>query len=656
MSIDRRSLQILANHCAAAADAMAFTLMRTAHSTFVKETEDFSCTLVTPDGLAFASPRSFGAPWYSGIDYGPVLRMIDDYQEGDICITNDPYSGYVATHSPDLHIWKPVFHEGKIACFVVGHIHNTDMGGAVPASLSRSLTEIEQEGIRVPPLKLFRAGVMNEDVAAILRLNVRAPRQNWGDLKAQLASVNIGERKVHEIIRRFGYETFARGIEEILDYAEAQTRKILATVPDGDYFFADFADEDSEGGKPCRIALTVRVLGEEVELDYTGSDPQVASALNMPTGGHVRHPIVMVGLTYVLFTLDPSLLLNAGTLRPARAVLPRGTIVNCESPAAVGMRSLTCMMTQIVTFGAFLQAVPDRLAATSPGGNAILNVRTAGRDGGPVMASIGPVGGGGGGTPVSDGPNGAGGAQAFLKNTPVEINEAEVPIRILRYGLQPDSAGAGRFRGGLSAVMEFQVFSPGTIVTARNRNRSVFSSWGACGGRAGTTSTFLRNPDTPQALSLGNTDIVKCGPGDVIRVVGPGAGGYGNPFTRSPRLVARDVACGFVSVEAARSLYGVAIVEGLIDEDETARLRAAAPAPRDGFDFGAEREAFERIWSVERYAWLTAFLAAQPVSWRHYLKHRLFDLVAEGRHAELDVSAQMARLGEELLAQSGLVA
>ena len=231
MAVDRATLQVLANYCAAAADAMAFTLMRTAHSTFVKETEDFSCTLVSPEGLAFASPRQFGAPWYSGIDYGPALEMIDGYEEGDICITNDPYSGNVATHTPDIHIWKPVFHQGEIVCFAVGHIHNTDVGGAVPASLSRSLTEIEQEGIRVPPLKLVSRGVMNEDVLAILRLNVRAPQQNWGDLKAQIASVNVGERKVHEIVERFGHGAFRDGIHQILDYAEAQTRTPKAVCP-----------------------------------------------------------------------------------------------------------------------------------------------------------------------------------------------------------------------------------------------------------------------------------------------------------------------------------------------------------------------------------------------------------------------------------------
>lgn len=653
MTIDRRTLQILANYCAAAADAMAYTLMKTAYSAFVKETEDFSCTLLTANGMAFANPRTFGAPWYSGIDYSPVIDMIGTYEPGDICITNDPYSGALATHSPDIHIWKPVFYNGEIVCFVAGHIHNTDVGGAVPASLSRSLTEIEQEGIRIPPLKMVSAGKMNEDVARIMRLNVRAPEQNWGDFNAQIASVNIGERKVLEIIERFGVEAFKEGAEAILDYAEEQARGVIEGIPDGDYFFADFSDEDGDSKYPCRVALTLRIRGGNVELDYTGSDPQLASSLNMPTGGRERHPIALVGLTYVLYTLRPDLWLNAGTLRVARAILPKGSVVNCEAPAAVGMRSLTCMVTQIVTFGAFMKALPDRMAVSAPGGNSIMNVKTHDHNGRPVMASIGPVGGGGGGTPFNDGPEGSGGASAFLKNTPIEINEAEVPILFSRYGLQADTAGPGQFRGGLATVMEFEVTTPNTVVTARNRNRSRFSSWGAMGGRAGTLSSFIKNPGTDRAVELGNVDVVPCDPGDVIRVIGPGAGGYGSPYLRDPARVLQDVLCGFVSLEKAASDYGVAVAGDEIDVEGTRALRSKYA---DGvqvtgipvFDFAVAREDFEKIWSEERYAFMTIFLADLPISWRHFIKHRIFAAVERGDFSNQSVSAQMESIFEAL--------
>ncbi|MET4575475.1 hydantoinase B/oxoprolinase family protein [Ottowia thiooxydans] len=644
MAFDKRNLQVLANYCAAAADAMAYTLLRTAYSAFVKETEDFSCTIVTRDGLAFASPRSFGAPWYSGIDYSPVLDMIESYEPGDICITNDSYSGGVATHSPDIHIWKPVFFQGEIVCFVVGHIHNTDVGGAVPASLSRSLTEIVQEGIRVPPLKIMRAGKLNEDVAAIMRLNVRAPRQNWGDFNAQIASVNIGERKILEIIDRFGVDQFKEGAYAILDYAEQQARSVIESVPDGEYFFADFADEDGDSKYPCRVALTLRVKGGAVELDYTGSDPQLASSLNMPTGGRERHPLALVGLTYVLYTLYPGILLNAGTLRVARAVLPRGTVVNCVEPAAVGMRSLTCMLTQIVTFGAFAQALPEKMPVSAPGGNAIMNVKTNDRNDRPVMASIGPVGGGGGGTPFADGPDGMGGSSAFLKNTPVEVNEVEVPIRFLRYGLQPDTAGPGRYRGGLATVMSFEVSSPNTVVTARNRNRSRFNSWGAQGGGVGTLSRFTKNPGTDRAIELGNIDVVACEPGDVIQVIGPGAGGWGNPFERQPHAVLRDVQRGFLSAEKALEQYGVVVADGQIDEQATRQRRAEHQndaAEVALFDFGPNRTAYERIWTPARYALLTEFLSQMPVLWRHFLKHKIFAAVTQEAANDTAMRAEM---------------
>jgi N-methylhydantoinase B len=648
MAIDRRNLKVLANFCSAAADAMAFTLMRTAHSAFVKETEDFSCQIVTREGLAFANPRQFGAPWYSGIDYAPLLSMFDDYAEGDICLTNDPYSGFVATHSPDIHVWKPVFFEGRIACFVVGHIHNTDVGGAVPASLSRSLREIEQEGLRIPPVKLVQNGVINRFVEEMIRVNVRLPDQNLGDLHAQIASLNVGERKIGDIIRRFGLDAFMEGVDQILDYAEAQTRQILSGVPDGDYFFADYADEDAVSGKPCRVALTLKIRGDEVILDYTGSDPQLGSSLNMPTGGRERHPLVMVGLTYVLYTLDNSLLLNAGTLRPARAVLPEGTIVNCTRPAAVGMRSLTCAMTQIVTLGAFVQAIPDLMPAASPGGNAIMNVKTSARNGRPVMASIGPVGGGGGGAPGSDGSDGAGGATGFLRNTPIEISEAEVPIRFLRYGLEADTGAPGRYRGGLSAVMEFEISAPETVVTARNRNRSIMSGWGVNGAQPGTVSRFLRNPGREDEVSLGNTDVVHCGPGDVIRVIGPGAGGYGDPFTRAPELVLADIRKGAVSIKSAADDYGVVLKDRIVDITATAERRAARPISTEIITHGAERKAFEAVWTEERYKNLTDFLASAPIGWRFFLKHRTFEAVDKLKADPRPVAEQMQGIFAEM--------
>jgi N-methylhydantoinase B len=627
-AMDKVTLQVFANHARAAAENMAYTLYRTAHSTFVKETEDFTVQLTDAQGQVVAVPMDLGATWYPGINYGPAQAMIEHYEPGDIGFTNDPYSGYLATHAPDLHMWKPVFHEGEIACFACGHIHNTDMGGAVPASLSRSLTEIHQEGIRFPPMKLYRQGVLNGELLRVMLLNVRKPEQNLGDLKAFVGALNTGERKARAMIEKFGINGFRAGLAGLQDYAEHQAREILRSIPDGTYEFADYADEDSVGGNPCRLALALTIRGDSAILDFTGSDPQLTSALNVPTGGNPRSTLLLVGVYYVLFTLNPQLLLNAGLTRPFTCITPEGTVLNPSFPAAVGMRSLTCARLRSLVFGAFGLAIPDRMPAAPAGTSSIMNVKTVdNRTHETVLAAVNPIVGGAGGMPHRDGTNGSGADGAYLKNSPIEITETEVPIQVVRYGLVPDSGGAGRWRGGLATAMEFRVFAPDTHITARNRDRSRFRPWGILGGHAGAPSGFVLNPGTPGERQLGNTDIVTLQPGDVIRIHSPGGGGRGIPFDREPERVLTDVTQGYISIAAAAAEYGVVITDGRIDAATTERRRAAlrpveSPAH---FDLGPEREAFERVWTSDTYAALTALLARLPVHWRFFVKSRLFE-------------------------------
>jgi N-methylhydantoinase B len=468
---------------------------------------------------------------------------------------------------------------------------------------------------------------LNQSVLDIIATNVRVPEQNWGDLKAQIAAMNTGERKVHDMIAKFGIEVFKEGIDDLLDYAEAKTRDLVRSLPDGDYFFADYMDEDSVGGYPCRIALTLTIDGDGMVFDFTGSDPQLESSINLPTGGDPRHILLMVGMDYILYSLDPSILLNSGMTRVCRCILPQGTIVNPEFPAAVGMRSLTCARVMDVIFGAFVQVVPDRLPACPASGGPIMNVNSVDdRTGRRVVASINPISGGAGGNPVEDGADGSGANSSFLKNTPVEINEAEVPIRILRYGLARDSAGAGRFRGGLATELEFQVFAPNTKITARNRDRSRFSAWGVKGGQAGGPSEFIRNPGRENEINLGNTDILTVDPGDIIYVACGGAGGWGPAWERPADAVALDVARGFVSVQGAARDYGVVLNDSAIDEAATKAQRAAMRGAATGrfFDYGSAREAYEAIWTRENYDALTVGLAALPTHWRFFIKSRVF--------------------------------
>ncbi|MDP6021708.1 MAG: hydantoinase B/oxoprolinase family protein, partial [Alphaproteobacteria bacterium] len=462
----------------------------------------------------------------------------------------------------------------------------------------------------------------------IMLANVRMPEQNWGDLKAQIAAMNTGERRVHEMIAKFGAETFKQGIADLLDYAERQARAILRDLPDGDYVFNDYMDEDVAEGHPCRIALKMTIANDDLLFDFTGSDPQIEGSVNIPTGGEERHVLMMIGLVYVLYSLDTRLFLNAGIARICRCILPSGSVVNPDFPAAVGLRTLSVQRLQAIIFGAFVQAAPDRLPASPASGGPIMNVNAIDNlTGRRVVASIDPITGGSGGNPWGDGTEGSGANSAFLKNTPVEINEAEVPIRILRYGLAADSGGAGKYRGGMATALHFRADAPNTRVTARNRDRTRFTSWGVRGGRSGAPSVFLLNPGTSAEVNLGNTDILRIDPGDEILVVSGGSGGWGDPLTREPVSVLLDVDRGFVSIDAARRDYGVVITDGELDATATAALRGAHADEGDDafFDYGQGRIEFELLWTEANYAALTELLQELPVHWRFFVKHRVFE-------------------------------
>lgn len=639
---DPLNLQVFANHTRAAAENMAYTLQRTAHSAFVKETEDFTVMLVNRRGETFGVPMGLGATWYPGLTYSRAIAMIDDYKPGDVAFTNDPYSCFVATHAPDTHLWKPVFYDGEIIAWTGGHIHNTDMGGAVPASLSRALTEIHQEGIRFPPMKLVNEGVFDEDILKIMTTNVRKPDLNIGDMKALVGALNTGERKILAMVEKFGKQAFLEGTEVLLDHAEAQARDLLRAMPDGTWEFVDYADEDSVEANPCRLKLTLTIRGDEAILDFTGSDPQLGSSLNVPSGGDPRHTMLLVGVYYVLYTLNPKILLNTGLTRPFTCITPKGSVLNPIAPAAVGMRSLTCARLRSVIFGAFCQAVPEKLPAAPAGNNCIVNVMTTDeRNGRTVIAAVNPVVGGGGGMPHRDGTNGSGADAAYLKNTPIEITETEVPIEFVKYGLAKDSGGAGRWRGGLATEMAFRVFSPGSRITARNRDRSFFRPWGTLGGRAAGLSDMVLNPGRDDFQRLGNIDTAVLQPGDVLEIRSAGGGGRGNPVERETWRVARDVARGYVSSEAAERDYGVVIRDGMVDETETEKVRAARTAPTGHFHYGPEREGYEAQWTPEAYDLLTDLLQGLPIHWRFFTKTEIFRRM-KGRVGAEGVAAAFA--------------
>ena len=621
---DRMNLQVLANHARAAAENMGYTLQRTAHSAFVKETEDFTVMLLNRRGDTFAVPMDLGATWYAGLTFGRAIDQISDYKPGDVAFTNDAYSSFVATHTPDTVLWKPVFWQGEIIAFTGGHIHNTDMGGAVPASLSRALTEIHQEGIRFPPMKIVNEGVYDDQILRIMTTNVRKPDLNMGDIKAMVGALTTGERKILAMVEKFGKEAFLAGVDQLLDHAEAQARDVLRSIPDGTWEFTDYADEDSVEANPCRLKLKLTITGDSAVLDFTGSDPQLGSSLNVPTGGDPRHSVLLVAIYYILYTLNPRILLNTGLTRPFTCIAPQGSVLNPVSPAAVGMRSLTCARLRSVIFGGFVQAVPDRLPAAPAGNNCIVNVMTTDARGRTIIAAVNPVVGGGGGMPHRDGTNGSGADAAYLKNTPIEITETETPVEFVKYGLAQDTGGAGRWRGGLATEMAFRVFAPDSRITARNRDRSFFRPWGALGGRAAGLSDMWLNPGTDHAKRLGNIDTAVLQPGDVLEIRSAGGGGRGDPLLREVWRVEQDVARGYVSVAAAERDYGVVMVDGVADQAATAALRASRPPAPQPFHYGPERDGYEAQWTPAAYDRLTAILAGLPIHWRFFAKTEIF--------------------------------
>ena len=348
----------------------------------------------------------------------------------------------------------------------------------------------------------------------------------------------------------------------------------------------------------------------------------------------------------MLYTLNPQLMLNSGLTRPFTCIAPEGTVLNPSFPAAVGMRSLTCARLRSLIFGAFSLAVPERMPAAPAGSSSIVNVMTTDeKSHRSVIAAINPVVGGGGGMPHRDGPNGSGADSAYLKNTPIEITETEVPIQFVRYGLLPDSGGAGRWRGGLATVMEFKVFAPNTRITVRNRDRSHFRPWGTLGGLSAETSNFIINPGAANERILGNTDIAIAEPGDVIHIHSPGGGGRGSPLEREPERVLLDVARGYVSEAMAKARYGVVIAAGAVDADATTALRAQMQqsAHSDAFPFRTRAGRLRKRLACAELR--RADPAACGPAGALALLHQDEDLRRDPRHAERAGCRESLRLG-----------
>jgi len=520
-SFDPITLEIFKNLFASVAEEMGATLQRTACSPNIKERLDFSCAVFDEEGRMVAQaahiPVHLGAMPQS---VRSVLGHIQSWQPGDLVVLNDPYLG--GSHLPDITMVSPVFAEGRKrpAFFVASRAHHADVGGMSPGSMPLS-TEIYQEGVIIPPLKLIAAGQVNSDLLELICRNVRTPEERQGDLAAQMASHQIGKRRMEEMIERYGLQEIQNQAEALIAYAERMTRAIIAQIPDGRYTFKDYLDSDGQGDVPIEIQVTVTVAGEEMTCDFTGTGPQVSGCLNAPLA------VTCSAVYYVARCLmTEEVPTNHGCFEPVRVIAPEGCLLHSLPPAAVaGGNVETSQRVVDVVLGALSQALPARIPAASQG--TMNNMTAGGYDPlrGRMFAYYETLGGGMGGSSQGDGLSGVHCHMSNTLNTPIEALEFAYPFRVRRYTLRHGSGGAGRGRGGDGLIREIEFLAPATVTVLSERRR--FAPYGLQGGSDGQPGcNILIHNGEEKKLPGKCTLAVRAG--DVLSLQTPGGGGWGS--------------------------------------------------------------------------------------------------------------------------------
>jgi N-methylhydantoinase B len=569
-SVDPITLEVIRNKLDDIADEMEITLLKSSHSAIVKEALDASAAVFDAEGEQIA--QATAAPIHLGMIIPAVKKFVElfppqEMEEGDAYILNDPFEG--GTHLPDLVVSVPVIVEGETLALATAITHHQEIGGRSPGSTPMDATEIFQEGLRIPPLKLYERGVANQTLLAMLAKNVRIPETVIGDLNGQLAACHTARRRLLELAGRYGKEGLKGYLGELLGRAERLTREAISRIPDGRYHFVDYLDNDGiELERRIRIEAAVTVAASELVVDLSGSDPQVAGPLNCVPAS------TLAAIYYVIkVVIDPEIPNNAGCYRPVKVILPEGSIVNARPPAAVNARAVVVRRIVDCLLGCFAQALPDRIPAASGGHPLMLSM--GGIDpanGRPyVTAEIGT--GGMGGRPGKDGLEAIQTDTSNAQNIPVEALELEFPIRVGHYRLRPDSGGAGQYRGGLGLEKSLEVLR-GDLRVSHRGERHYTAPWGLAGGGAGAMcrSTLIRADggrlDIPSKLDF------TMRPGDRLELWMTGGGGYGDALEREPERVLDDVLDGKLSREAAAAAYGVVVQDDRIDMATTAELRS----------------------------------------------------------------------------------
>ncbi len=573
---DPTLLDVINNALAGISDAMANTVVRTSRSSVVRLGYDFSTALLSPEGELVG--QGLCQPIHMG-GMPPALRACLDTFEGriapgDVLINNDPYEG--GSHLPDIFLFKPIYAGDRLVAHGCAMSHHVDIGGRVAGGNASDSTEIQQEGLRIPPLKLYEAGRPNETLFRVLEKAVRVPEKVLGDLAGQMAALRLAERETLRLVDRYGAEGLIQLQHDLLNYTESVARKGLAALPDGTWCFTDYIDDD--GFQSEAIAITVRLAkqGDEIEADFEGTSSQVAGAINTPLDS--TKSMVYAVVRSVLGGDIPN---TGGYFRPVSVKAPEGSFVNPLPPAAVAARFLGCLRVSQAVFGAFAQMLPERVPACSGGSDA--NVTMAGYhragDGGRrawiQVEGVNEVAAGG--SALRDGLDAQSSAVSNITNIPAELIEADHPIRIDEYALLPDTEGAGAHRGGLGMVRQYRFLADDTMVQFR-ADRMRHPPYGLAGGGA-ARGTRIRYRDglTGEERDMPSKFITRAGAEDSVRLEMPGGGGWGDPLARAPSAVLADVVAEKVTPARARAVYGVVLDAGrrVVDEAATAAERAA---------------------------------------------------------------------------------
>ena len=572
--LDPVTLAVLNGRLVQIADEMDATLYRSAFNPIIAEAHDACHGLYHAETGATLVQGTSGLPIFVGAMAFAVKAVIDKVgrdgglDPGDTFLFNDPYDG--GTHLNDFRLVRPLMRGSRVFAWIASVGHWLDIGGAVPGNYNPKATESFQEGVRIPPVKLARAGVLQQDIIDILAANSRVPQSNWGDLNGQINALDLGERRLHALLDDYGDETIASAFNALFARAEELMRANIAALPDGTYSYDDFLDNDGVTDNPLRIALDLTIAGERMTLDFSRSAPPCDGPLNIARSTAVAS--CYVALKH-LFTDVPA---NAGCLAPIEFVIPDTTLLGVSAPRPVAGYTETILRVIDVIFGAFAKVAPER-ANGSPFAtiNALSLAGWRGHGRRWIMFCF--FGGGLGGNPEGDGLNHSNNPISTATIPPVEILESLYPVMFTQWALRPDSGGPGRHRGGLGAIYEIEVLADGGADVFLIGERGKYPPFGVNGGKPAALNRFVYETDAGEATPplVSKVTDIKIRRGQRVRLETPGGGGFGDPAAREPERVARDVRLGYVSREAARRDYKVMLHDdGSVDAGATAKARA----------------------------------------------------------------------------------